>query len=649
MSGDWPLRYSIRGRAALLTSVLVAVALATFTWLTVARVRADLVTRGIERAATTASTLATQSSQTSQQSLSRLNQVASGSAVLSFLREPDDQTRAAVLAAAHSPGVTQEEAVSIWDGAGHQLLDASIGAQDTRTLPPENGPPSAAGVTPLLTHGDVVFTRSVAEIPVESNRLGHLVVSRVVRATTNSDAVNRVVGDAATVLLGNQSGSVWTDLGRIVRAPAIDLGQPGGREFLSADGEPMIGAPANIAGTPWVLLIAFPRAVIVAPSWRLLGLLIAASIVIIIAATLGARALGNRVTEPLAELTRAVQAVEQGDYSRRVFDPGGDEVGQLARAFNAMAQQVETGRRALEAHAAELSTSREAAKRANQSKDEFLAVLSHELRTPLNAILGWCQMLKAGITPPGGTSHAIAVIERNANAQLRLVEDLLDVSRIVIGQFVLEKGRVDIGGVVNAAVESLEPALIGKSITVVIKDAPGPSDRHVHGDASRLQQAVWNLLSNAVKFTPTGGCIHVEMCALESGMEIAVRDNGEGISAAALPLIFERLQQGDNGTARRHGGLGLGLAIVRQIVELHQGTVSAESEGPGRGATFRITLPTVSYPSAGNAAPDSTIALPVRDQMRSDERSLGGIHILLVEDSDDTRELMERLLNSRGA
>jgi signal transduction histidine kinase/ActR/RegA family two-component response regulator len=396
-------------------------------------------------------------------------------------------------------------------------------------------------------------------------------------------------------------------------------------------------------------LIAFRRAVIVAPSWQLLGVLIAISIGITIAATLAARALGNRVTEPLAELTRAVQAMEQGDYSRRVFDQRHDEVGQLARAFNAMAQQVETGRRALEAHAAELSRSREAAKRANESKDEFLAVLSHELRTPLNAILGWCQMLKAGVTPPGGTPHAIAVIERNATAQLRLVEDLLDVSRIVIGQFVLEKGRVDIRGVVNAAVESLQPALTAKSIAVVIKEAPGSSHGYVHGDAHRLQQAVWNLLSNAVKFTPTGGLIHVEMRTRESSVEIAIRDNGEGISAAALPLIFERLQQGDNGTARRHGGLGLGLAIVRQIVELHQGTVSAESEGPGCGATFRITLPTVSWPAEDHAAPDAAIALPVRIQARHDARALAGLHILLVEDSDDAREVMERLLINAGA
>jgi signal transduction histidine kinase/ActR/RegA family two-component response regulator len=652
MSGDRPLRYSIRGRAALLTSVLVAVALAAFTWVTVARVRADLIKRGIERAEAAVATLAPQTAQTSQQGLNRLTQVAGGPAVRQFLSEPGEATRAAVLEAAHSPTVTQEETVSIWDSAGHQLLDAMVGT-GTRTIPAENGPPSAVGVTPLLTSGDVLFTRSVVEIPAEPNRpgerAGYLVVSRAVRQTASSNVVNRVVGDDAIVLIGNESGSAWTDLARLVPAPQIDLSQTGGREFLSAEGEPMIGAPAKIPGTPWVLLIAFRRAVIVAPAWQLLGVLIAASIGITIAATLAARALSNRVTEPLAELTRAVQALEHGDYSRRVLAHRQDEVGQLAHAFNAMAQQVEMGRRALEAHAAELSTSREAAKRANESKDEFLAVLSHELRTPLNAILGWCQMLKSGLNPPGGTPHAVAVIERNAIAQLRLVEDLLDVSRIVTGQFVLEKGRVNLNEVVKAAVESLEPALLAKHIRINVTQAPGSEDRLVHGDANRLQQAIWNLLSNAIKFTPADGSIHVGLSVLGSSIEIAVRDTGEGISAAALPLIFERLQQGDNGTARRHGGLGLGLAIVRQIVELHHGTVSAESEGLGHGATFRISVPALPDASDDHAQsrPGLVITAPV--EKPRDDRPLGGLHILLVEDSDDAREVMERLLTTFGA
>lgn len=653
MSRDRLFRFSIRGRAALLTSVLVAVALGAFTWVTITRVQVDLITRGLERAESTVTTLATQTASSTQQGQTRLNQVASGPAVREFLRNPNDATRAAVVAAARTPTSTaQEETITIWDGAGRQVLDEVVNAS-SRTIPAQDRPPSSAGLSPLQVHDGVLFTRSVAEIPADPGQagegVGYLVLSRAVRATTSSSVINRVVGDGATVLIGNQSNSVWTDLGGIVRAPQIDLTERGGREFLGGDGTRLIGAVADIPGTPWVLLIAFPRSVILAPSWQLLGVLTIVSLVIVGLATLAAGALSKRVTEPLAELTRAVQAMEHGDYSRRVLAQREDELGELTRAFNAMAHRVESGRHALEAHARELSVSREAARRANESKDEFLAVLSHELRTPLNAILGWCQMLQSGAHPPGGAAHGVAVIERNAMAQLRLIEDLLDVSRIVTGQFVLEKQRVDVSDVVKAAVESLQPTVTAKNISVVTHPAPPANRRMVHGDASRLQQAVWNLLSNAAKFTPKGGSIHIDLRARESDIEIAVRDDGEGISAAALPLIFERLQQGDNGAARRHGGLGLGLAIVRQIVELHQGTVSAESEGPGRGATFRIQLPTMAADVADTAPSGGTRALPSPSPAPHDERPLAGRRIFLVEDSADARDVMELLLTNAGA
>jgi signal transduction histidine kinase len=653
MSRDRRFRLSIRGRAAVLTSVLVTAALGAFTWVTITRVQADLIRRGVERAESAAATLATQTASSTQQGLNRLAQVASGPAVRAFIRHQTDLTRAAVVAAARSPGsTTQEETITIWDGNGRRVLDQAINTPN-RTIPEEERPPSAVGPTPLQTRGDVLFARTVAEIPADPNvpgaRPGYLVLSRAVRATTSSSVINRVVGDEATVLIGNQSGSVWTDLSRIVSAPQIDLSERGGRQFLSGDGDRMIGATADIPGTPWVLLIAFPRGVILAPSWQLLGVLSLASLAIVALATLAARALSTRVTEPLADLTRAVQAMEHGDYSRRVLAQRQDELGELTRAFNAMAHRVESGRHALEAHAHELSVSREAARRANESKDEFLAVLSHELRTPLNAILGWCQMLQSDVHPPGGTAHGVAVIERNAMAQLRLIEDLLDVSRIVTGQFVLEKQRVDVLDVVKAAVESLQPTVAAKNISVVTRPAPALIHRLVHGDPSRLQQAVWNLLSNAAKFTPTGGSVHIELSHRASWIEIAVRDNGEGISATALPLIFERLQQGDNGAARKHGGLGLGLAIVRQIVELHQGTVSAESEGPGRGATFRITLPTMSGVAAGTPATGTPLSLTGVEAPGRNDRPLSGLRILLVEDNEDARDVMQLLLMNAGA
>ena len=646
------LRYSIRGRAALLTSVLVAVALAAFTWLTVTRVRADLVTRGMERAEAAADTLATQTAQSTQQGVTRLGQVAAGPVVAEFLRKPTDETRAAVIAAAKgSASNPQEGRVTVWDHNGRRVLDVAVDTESP-TLPPADAPPSAAGVSPLQTQGETLFARSAAEIPPDPSqpgqRPGYLVLSRAIRAQTSSTLVNRLVGDGATVLIGNQSGTVWTDLGRVIRPPQIDLSEPGGQEFLSADGARLIGGTAPIPGTPWVLLIAFPRSGMLAPSWQLAGVLSLASLGIVLLATLAARALSRRVTEPLDELTRAVQAMEHGDYSRRVFAQREDELGELARAFNAMAQRVETGRHELEAHARELSVSRETAKRANESKDEFLAVLSHELRTPLNAILGWCHMLKGGAPPPGGTDNAVAVIERNAMAQLRLIEDLLDVSRIVTRQFVLDKDRVDIGAVVTAAVESLQPTATAKHISITTAGATVPHGE-VHGDANRLQQAVWNLLSNAVKFTPQHGAIHIEIRRRGSWIEIAVRDNGEGISAVALPVIFDRLQQGDNGAARRHGGLGLGLAIVRQIVELHDGTVSAESDGPGQGATFRITLPTSSDQPPEQPSPGELHSGPAPRLTSAIDRPLSGIRLLVVEDSDDARDVMDVLLSNAGA
>jgi len=299
-----------------------------------------------------------------------------------------------------------------------------------------------------------------------------------------------------------------------------------------------------------------------------------------------AGALSGRVTKPLDELNLAAQALARGDYSRRVVASRRDEVGQLGSAFNAMAEQIHKGRVALEARAEELVASHEIAREANDAKDRFLAILSHELRTPLSAILGWCQMLREGTVPADRVAHALRVIERNAVAQRRLVEDLLDVSRIVAGKFAVEMGTADPVAIVQAAIESIQPVADAKSIVLSIDVGreTGADGGVLQGDPGRLQQAVWNLLSNAIKFTPHGGSVDVSVGHVGSSVEIVVRDTGDGISRDALPRVFERLQQGDGGMARRHAGLGLGLAIVRQVVDLHQGTVSAESDGawPGR-------------------------------------------------------------------
>jgi signal transduction histidine kinase len=229
-------------------------------------------------------------------------------------------------------------------------------------------------------------------------------------------------------------------------------------------------------------------------------------------------------------------------------------------------------------------------KKANHLKDEFLATVSHELRTPLNAILGWARMLTAKQLPPDRAGHAVAVIERNAAALAHLIDDLLDVSRIVAGTLQLAPQPVDLAAVAQAALDTVRPLAVARDVHLAFSNGLVAVER-VSGDAGRLQQVIWNLLANAIKFTPDGGCVDLFIAPSNGHMELRVVDTGQGISPIFLPHVFERFSQADGATSRRHTGLGLGLAIVRQLVELHGGTVHAASEGEGRGATFTVRLP----------------------------------------------------------
>ncbi len=252
------------------------------------------------------------------------------------------------------------------------------------------------------------------------------------------------------------------------------------------------------------------------------------------------------------------------------------------------------------AQAIENAQSYEQAQTANRLKDEFLATLSHELRTPLNAVLGYVRMLRSGAIQPDRVAQALEVIERNAGALTQMVEDVLDVSRIISGKARLDVRPTDIALVVKDAVSTVMPAAEAKGLRldVSVDSHVGP----VSGDATRLRQVAWNLLSNAVKFTPRGGRIDVSVMTINSYVEITVRDTGIGFSRDFLPYVFERFRQAESGTTRRHGGLGLGLAIARHIVEMHGGTIHASSEGEGKGATFQVRLPTKVSEAPGIAA-----------------------------------------------
>jgi PAS domain S-box-containing protein len=275
---------------------------------------------------------------------------------------------------------------------------------------------------------------------------------------------------------------------------------------------------------------------------------------------------------------------------------------------------------------------------ANRIKDQFLATLSHELRTPLNAIIGWSEMLLAGDLNDQEQALGLRTIDRNARAQVQLVEDLLDVSRIVSGKMRLQIGQVNLVEIAKAAMDVVRPAAEAKKIKVVSEwDQP---EVFVNGDPDRLQQVAWNLLSNAIKFTPPRGTVTVTVSGdAEGNARLVVQDSGSGIPARFLPHVFDRFQQEDGTLTRRHGGLGLGLAIVRHIVELHGGTVSATSSGENQGSTFIIQLSSVISPRKANEA----------RHPRKAHRWLEGIRVLVTDDQADERQLLSMILGREGA
>ncbi|HYH45913.1 MAG TPA: ATP-binding protein, partial [Thermoanaerobaculia bacterium] len=316
-----------------------------------------------------------------------------------------------------------------------------------------------------------------------------------------------------------------------------------------------------------------------------------------------------------------------------------------------------TERKRLEQQRLELLASERAARteaeRAGQVKDEFLATLSHELRTPLNAILGWVTLLRSGRAGVAETDKGLKVIERNARVQAQLIDDLLDISRIVSGKLRLDVQPVDLAAVVEAAVQSTLPAAEAKAIRLhkVIDPRAGP----VSGDPARLQQVLWNLLTNALKFTPRGGQVQVRLERVNSHVELNVTDTGQGIQPEFLPYVFERFRQADATTTRRYGGLGLGLSIVRNLVEAHGGTVHASSPGEGRGATFTLRLPLTNVHPSGVESKDGQARIHPRAEPlvpvtpACDEPPLTGLRVLVVEDEPDSRHLIERILTACGA
>ncbi|MDT4897141.1 MAG: hypothetical protein QOH25_2218 [Acidobacteriota bacterium] len=304
----------------------------------------------------------------------------------------------------------------------------------------------------------------------------------------------------------------------------------------------------------------------------------------------------------------------------------------------------------LDSARADLERALRVAEAASRAKDDFLATVSHELRTPLTPILGFARMLRSGQLDASNVERALASIERNAELQSHLIEDILDFARIIAGKLRLDVQPLDPAVVVEAAIDVVRPAATAKDVRLQIVLDPGAGP--VAGDAGRLQQVIWNLLTNAVKFTPKGGRVQVRLERIDSHIEITVSDSGEGISPDFLPYVFDRFRQADNTISRRHGGLGLGLSIVRQLVEMHGGTVNVHSDGLEQGSTFIVKLPRMIVHDSKLLKEDSSRQHPTAERATvpfTCPPELAGLRVLVVDDEADARDLLAMVLKSCGA
>jgi PAS domain S-box-containing protein len=341
---------------------------------------------------------------------------------------------------------------------------------------------------------------------------------------------------------------------------------------------------------------------------------------------------------PLATMGRIVGTVEVQSYENRAYRE--EHITAMKMAANLAAVAIEN-MRLLQFE----TKAREAAEEASRLKDEFLATLSHELRTPLTAILGWSSMLRDSRLDEQTFKMAVEIVERNARTQQQIVDDILDVSRIITGHLRFDAALTDLRHVVEAALDTVRHAASAKNITLRAEFEPGVAP--VMGDPRRLQQVFWNLLSNAVKFTPIGGEVRASVCGDGAHARVIVTDTGPGISPDFLPYAFDRFRQGDQSTTRVHGGLGLGLSIVRHLVELHGGSVRAESEGDGRGSTFTVELPLLRKAEGGRRIEEGADGESAIHNPQS--AILKGMSVLVVDDEPDALGLLKTLLEMKGA
>jgi signal transduction histidine kinase/ActR/RegA family two-component response regulator len=437
-------------------------------------------------------------------------------------------------------------------------------------------------------------------------------------------------------------GGRASDSLQALMAPGV---QEGVGQTYDLEGNRNYASFSRLTDSGWSAAPGIPAGFVEGPAYRSLAVYGSGILLSIVLGVLGAIGVARSVNRPMGDLRAAARALGR----RAPLTPPDtriQEIRDVADALGIAAEELSRGEAEREQLLRWEQEARAAAEAANRTKDEFLAVLSHELRTPLNAVYGWARLLQAGQVRDEEAQRALDAIVRNANAQVQLIDDLLDVSRVVSGKMRLDVRLVELRAVIEGALDAVRPAAEAKAIRLesVLDPRAGP----ITGDPDRLQQVVWNLLMNAVKFTPKGGRVQIHLQRVNSHVEIVVSDTGQGIVPDVLPFVFERFRQADSSSTRGHGGLGLGLALVRHLVELHGGSVAAHSPGEGQGATFIVRLPlTIADLTTGpmpRLHPTAATMEALPQALRLD-----GLRVLVVDDDWDALELESSILRGAGA
>ena len=539
-------------------------------------------------------------------------------------------------------------------------------ALDTRTAPdasalPVADPPSMASV--LQTRKPVVgsLVRHQGEwlypIRVPVMREGELrhVITALVKPTAIRDVITRQQAPSDWVisivdrhgLRVARSRAHGETLGGRLSESGQSVVSGGSREGFgvsySLEGEKIYTPYSRIEPAGWTAVLGMPTSGVDSAAWRSVAVFGGGVVLSILIGTLAAGWVARGITRPIAELREAAEALG----NRRLPESPQTslaEVRDVGLALSTAAAQIARFAADRDELLEKERTAKESAERANRAKEEFMAVLSHELRTPLNAVYGWAKLLQSNqLKDEAVIAGAKAAIVRNADAQVRLIDDLLDLSRISSGKMRLSKQPVSIADPLQGALDAVRPSASDKGvhIAVAIEDA----GCLVAADPARLQQIVWNLLVNAVKFTGSGGEVLLRQQRIDNHVEISVSDTGQGIAQEILPHVFERFRQADSSSTRSHGGLGLGLALVKHLTELHDGSVTAESAGAGRGSKFTVRLPLV----AADAPAGSPIPFTVSPEDLSQVVRLDGLRVVVADDEPDSRSLTETILRGAGA